>query len=251
MIYNIINTTVCALSVKRDLISTAYTSGMWKIDQILALCAPFECLGCGYEGNLLCHQCGIDAIPFPLHLCYRCLQPSSQEAICRRCLTKTNLDHVWVAASYKQIAVQLIARLKFARTQAAAPLIAQVMTSHFPPLPVETIVVHIPTANQRVRQRGYDQAQLIARELARYRRLPYQALLRRHGHTRQVGANRQERFAQLEAAFYCPKPSRVAGKRIILIDDVLTTGATIESAARVMKDAGAVEVSAGLFAQKL
>jgi ComF family protein len=156
-----------------------------------------------------------------------------------------------VAASYESIAAQLVSRLKFARTQAAAHLIAQIMDARLPATSVETVVVHIPTATQRVRQRGYDQAQLIAREFARCRQLPCQALLRRRGHTRQVGANRQERQEQLRTAFYCPRPERLVGRRILLIDDVLTTGATIEAAAKVCVDAGAEQVVAVLFAQKL
>jgi ComF family protein len=223
---------------------------MWKVDQILALFAPFECLSCGHEGSLLCHSCGLTALPASPKRCYRCLQPTST-ALCPACQTKTELDAVQVAVEYKGVAVQLVARLKFSRTQAAAPLIARVMARNLSPSPVDTVVVHIPTANRRVRERGYDQAQLIAREFARCRRLPCQTLLRRCGSTRQVGANREQRTVQLASAFYCPNPNRVRGKRIVVVDDVLTTGATVEAATRVLRQAGAAEVKAVLFAQKL
>ena len=223
---------------------------MWKVDQILQLFAPFECLGCHREGGLLCHQCGIEAIEVAPGCCYRCLRPTPS-ALCDDCRDRTRLCDVQVASSYTNLSVQLISRLKFARTQAAAQLIAKIMDNRLPPSAVDTIVVHVPTATQRVRQRGYDQAQLIAREFARYRRLPCQALLRRQGHSRQLGAGRQERRQQLEGAFYCPVPSKVSGRRILLIDDVLTTGATVEVAAKVLESAGAKEVSAALFAQKI
>jgi ComF family protein len=156
-----------------------------------------------------------------------------------------------VASAYQGISTQLISRLKFSRTQAAASIIAKIIDSRLPSLSADTIVVHVPTANQRVRQRGYDQAQLIARELARYRGLPYQALLRRHGKTRQVGANRQERLVQLQKAYHCPYPARVERRKILLVDDVLTTGATIETASKVLKLHGASEVRAALFSQKV
>ncbi len=125
------------------------------------------------------------------------------------------------------------------------------MDHRLPANQINAIVVYIPTANRRVRERGYDQAQLIAREFAHRRRLPCQALLRRHGATRQLGASRQQRQQQLQTAFYCPYPQKVVGRSIILIDDVLTTGATIEAASRVLCQAGATNVTALLFAQKL
>lgn len=222
---------------------------MWKVDQILQIFAPFECLNCRREGGLLCHVCGLDVVGPPPDCCYRCLQ-IYRGVICNRCCASTLLKGVWVATSYEGVAAQLVSRLKFARTQAAARVIAQIMDARLPATSVETIVVHIPTAAQRVRQRGYDQAQLIAREFARCRQLPCQALLRRRGHTRQVGANRQQRQKQLRTAFYCPRPERLVGKQILLIDDVLTTGATIEAAAQICIETGAKAVVAATFAQK-
>lgn len=223
---------------------------MWKVDQILALFAPFDCLGCGQEGRLLCLSCCSAKLPDRPNQCYRCLKVS-RRPLCLPCRPKAGLDGVWVSSNYQGVTSQLIIRLKFSRTQAAAAIIAEIMASQSPVLPEDTVVVHVPTANSRVRQRGYDQAQLIAKALAGRQQLPYQALLRRRGKTRQVGANRQERLAQLQQAYYCPRPSLVVGRKILLVDDVLTTGATIETAARVLRQNGAKSVRAALFAQKI
>lgn len=222
---------------------------MWKVDQILQLFAPFDCLGCQTEGALLCQDCLERSLPLPPHRCYKCRQPAAQ-ALCAVCRPQTTLSSVWVATAHAAVARQLIGRLKFERTQAAAHIIAQIIAKRLPDTLGYTIV-HVPTATQRVRQRGYDQAQLIARDLAQLKTLPYLPLLRRHGKTRQVGANRQVRLRQLQHAYYCPRPDRALGKKILLIDDVLTTGATIETAAKVLKAAGAKEVAAVLFAQKV
>lgn len=223
---------------------------MWKVDQILQVFAPFDCLNCKTEGLLLCKDCQRSALPSLPQCCYKCLTPTVA-SVCYKCRATTDLSDVWAATIYKDVIVQLVGRLKFARTQAAAHIIAQIMVQRLPSFSERTVVIHVPTANQRVRQRGYDQAQLIAREFARSQGLGYQALLRRQGKTRQVGANRTERLLQLQNAYYCPKPDLVYSAHILLVDDVLTTGATIETAAKVLKAAGAAEVRAVTFAQKL
>lgn len=223
---------------------------MWKVDQILQVFAPFDCLGCQVEGILVCKDCQNHAfVPAP-GCCYKCLKPT-KKTICAVCRPTTVLSSVWVATAYQGLAVKLIARLKFSRTQAAAHIIAQIMDQTLPSVAADYIVVHVPTANQRVRQRGYDQAQLIAREFARSRGLRYQALLMRRGNTRQLGANRKERLQQLATAYYSPHPNRIRDASILLVDDVLTTGATLETAARVLKAAGASTVRAITFAQKV
>ncbi|MEO5627551.1 MAG: phosphoribosyltransferase family protein [Candidatus Saccharimonadales bacterium] len=222
---------------------------MWKVDQVLQIFAPFDCLGCQKEGALLCRDCIVNCLPPAPDSCYKCRQPA-QQALCEVCRPHPTLLSVNVSTAYKGVSQQLVGRLKFERTQAAAYIIGRIMDRRLP-IYKDYVVVHVPTVAQRVRQRGYDQAQLIARELARSRHLPYQSLLRRHGKTRQVGANRQERLQQLQHAYYCPNPQLVAGKKVLLVDDVLTTGATIEVASRVLKENGAKEVRAVLFAQKI
>jgi predicted amidophosphoribosyltransferase len=94
--------------------------------------------------------------------------------------------------------------------------------------------------------RGYDQAQVIARELAKRRQLAYRQLLSRSGTFRQVGASRESRFSQLKGAFTAKghTPSHV-----LLVDDVLTTGASVESAAKELKRNGAKTVDVAVFAQ--
>jgi ComF family protein len=139
--------------------------------------------------------------------------------------------------------------LKFGRMRAAAAELTLCMSAAFETIEKDAIVVHIPTATSRVRERGYDQAQLIAKACARHAKLRYISLLMRLGQERQVGVRRSQRLRQLEAAFRVKRPELVQGAHIILVDDVVTTGATLEAAAKVFKAAGAKKVEAIVFAQ--
>jgi len=124
------------------------------------------------------------------------------------------------------------------------------MCDTLPDLPKDTIVVHVPTASNRVRLRGYDHAQLIARRIAKSKNLSYAGILIRHGKSRQVGANRQDRLRQLDDAFEVKENKNDRHTPILLVDDVSTTGGTILSATKVLKDAGYKNVNAIVFAQR-
>jgi ComF family protein len=217
------------------------------MDRLVSTVAPHICLGCGKEGSLLCKNCS-DNRPSPPSRCYRCHKASIQFQVCSGCRKKTGLSHVWIACDYEDIAKELVHYFKFERARAAADDIAGLLDSCLPILPDGTIVTHIPTVSSRIRQRGYDQAQLIARGLARKRAYQYRPLLERTIKTRQVGAKRQDRFAQLQSAFSLLDQKQIEHQRILLVDDVLTTGATLESAAAVLRTAGACSIDGLVFA---
>lgn len=124
------------------------------------------------------------------------------------------------------------------------------MRLQIPYIGKDTIVVPVPTATKRVRQRGFDHAALTAKAYAAQEGLLFMPALVRIGQTRQVGASKKQRHEQLQGAFRVVSPKRIKAEHILLLDDVLTTGATLEAAARVLKQAGAKTVSAAVFAQK-
>jgi ComF family protein len=217
------------------------------IDRILSQLAPHECLGCFAEGALLCADCSRYLIPAPA-ACYNCGKPTKDARTCIACLPYSDLAAVRAATLYKAITKDLVWQLKFQGTQAAASEIAGQLARFVPRLP-EAIIVPVPTATSRVRQRGYDQANLIARELARKTGVAYSAALRRSGQHHQRGSNRDQRTNQLQDAYRVAKPSAIRDRHVILIDDVLTTGSTLEAAAKVAKAAGAKRVSGLVFAK--
>jgi ComF family protein len=214
------------------------------LDSLVGLLVPHSCLACGAEGRLLCQPCMV-GLTGAEPLCYRCQRPSAEGFTCLNCATP--LRRVRVVANYEKIAKALIWRLKLNGAQAAARIMARRMAEGL--RHEEFLLVPVPTATRRARQRGYDQARLLARELSRQTGLPYLDCLARHGQTHQHGANRHGRLQQLEGSFRVKR--KVDNACILLIDDVVTTGATLEAAAQVLARAGAARIEAVVFARPL
>lgn len=225
-------------------------TNMKIVERIISIVAPFDCISCGAEGSLFCAWCAPDAcLPLP-ERCYRCHKLSQDSRTCTSCRSKSPLKAVWVATEYEGLAKDLIHKLKFERASAAAQPIAKVMAEVLPYLSERTIITHVPTASSRYRQRGYDQAELIAKELAKLKRVRYMPLVGRVGQTRQVGAKRATRLVQLQGAFRPKAIHSILDAEILLVDDITTTGVTLESAAKVLKAAGAKRIYATVFARK-
>jgi len=149
-----------------------------------------------------------------------------------------------VRTPYAGLAEQAVHRLKFERNREMAQFLGHSLAALCP----AGVIAHVPTANRRVRQRGYDQAQLIARALAAQTGNPYGVLLYRQGAKRQLGQGRTVRQEQLRNAFR-PAPHGPAKQTpIILVDDVVTTASTLEAAAQVLRHAGYASVHAVAFA---
>jgi ComF family protein len=221
---------------------------MSLIDTLIAKIAPHDCLACGAEGHLLCAACA-DRLPPAAARCYRCRQTSLNSLTCTNCRPPSQLHRLPVATIYDSHAKALIWQLKLAGTRAAVRIMAARMAPLVKADTTNLLIVPVPTATSRARQRGYDQAKLLARELAWQARLPYRDCLARHGQTHQHGLSRQERLGQLSAAFRVKRPESIKGANILLVDDVVTTGATLEAAANSLQAAGATRIEAVVFAR--
>jgi ComF family protein len=224
---------------------------MFITERLVGSIAPHLCIICGSEGSLLCDWCLPDAMPPVPSRCYRCHSLTDNSSVCKKCRPKSRLGHVWVRTEYDGHAKRLIHDFKFERAQAAAAPVARLMAEPVPYLDRQVIVTHVPTATSRVRRRGYDHARLLAGQLAKNLDLAYAPLLMRLGQTRQVGSKRSSRLAQLQGAFTVRKSGPIQGGHILLVDDIVTTGATLELAARVLKAGGAKSIDAAVFAQKI
>ncbi len=120
--------------------------------------------------------------------------------------------------------------------------------------PDSTLIVPVPTTPSRRRERGYNQAELLARALGGVIGFPVvDALRRSEGRATQIALPRAERLTNVDGAFrvVAERASCLAGRSILLVDDVLTTGATASAAATELSRAGAAEISLLAFARSL
>lgn len=98
--------------------------------------------------------------------------------------------------------------------------------------------------------RGYDHALLIAKDIADKKGLDLLAVVSRFTQTRQVGSDKKHRMEQLQNAFYIKSPVTVRGRKVLIVDDITTSGATLDCMATVLHKAGASQINAVVFAQK-
>ena len=221
-----------------------------NLDRIVNLIAPFYCLGCNRIGHGLCEACEASQLFKIESRCYRCHRFTLQYQVCTSCRTKSSLMHLWVLSAYEGLGKDVIDLMKFERAQSFTKDVGRAMANLAPILPGDTIVCPIPTSPARVRIRGYDQAKLIAKTVAKHKKLKYKSMLIKVNNTRQVGSGRDQRFKQAENAYELISKT-VKNRKILLVDDVTTSGATLEAAARLLKKAGASQVDGIVFAQAL
>jgi ComF family protein len=144
--------------------------------------------------------------------------------------------------------------LKYKNLRAIAGLFARLLNDYLTanPIPGEVLVA-VPLHPKRLRERGYNQSQLLARELAKLSRLPLvdDCLIReRHSPPQARTANVDERRRNVADAFAC-RDTRLKGKAVLLIDDVSTSGATLDGCARALKKGGATSVWGLVLAREI
>jgi ComF family protein len=222
----------------------------------LDLLFPIECLGCSKEGEYICEPC-FHSIPTGWNFCLFCRRPSLEGRLCLMCVPRHAIDRVFIAGDYNSKTLKnAIRALKYSYVEDLKKPLGKFLIQHLQYQKVffehhDIVIVPMPLSKTRFRERGFNQAELLAREVAEYLRLPLltSALLRARHTDAQVGLTEDERRENIAGAFKVKSFEEVKDKSVLLIDDVATTGATLEEAAKVLKNAGAKEVWGAVLAK--
>lgn len=221
------------------------------IDKALKIIAPNDCVGCGDEGLIVCESCRLEFITSPPSRCPHCLKLTISYSLCNIARKEFQVAHMWVASEYDGVAKSLVRALKFGGKREAAAAMAKSIQEALPYMDQKVLIVPCPTITRHNRLRGFDHAWLIASELANILNLELEPALYRIDQKTQVGAKAEDRRRQLRGKMYVAHPEHIAGRDILLVDDVFTTGSTLSEAAKTLRQAGATHVNAAIFSQKV
>jgi len=212
----------------------------------LDLLFPQWCVGCGKEGELLCHSCRRSLPRIMPPLCPRCGRPQPSGILCPSCVGwQAEIDGIRSPFRFNRVIRQAILQLKYknlrALTQPLAKLLQDYLVTN--PMPGE-VLVPVPLHQKRLKERGYNQSRLLAQELAKLINLPVvdDCLIRqRHAPPQARTSTVDERRSNVANAFSC-RDHRLRDKQVLLIDDVSTSGATLDACAAALKASGATSV---------
>lgn len=223
---------------------------------LLDLFFPRNCILCrrydpATASDPLCPACfqkvRFNHPPFCLK-CSRPLPAFSVEGLCRDCLDfHPAFDYAWAATLYAGPVEQLLPRYKFHNTTSLRKTFSGLIRTFLDRYELRIdadIIVPLPLHPTRLRERGYNQAALIAEALAQSIGIPLVTSgIERTRHTsRQSELGRKERFTNIKSAFRITRPNYFEGRHVLLVDDLITTGATVSEAALALKSAKANRV---------
>lgn len=208
----------------------------------LDLLFPQWCLGCGSEGSYICNDCRQSLTFISPPLCPRCGRPQDNDGLCPACAGGDNsIDGIRSPFVFGGVIRRAIHELKYRNLRALASPLADLLHEYLRenPIPGE-VIVPVPLHRKRLKERGYNQSALLARRLGALNGLPVveDGLVRRHLTLPQARtATVAERRRNVVDAFTCPG-WECGEKSVILVDDVMTSGATLDACAAALKSSG-------------
>ncbi|WP_201313793.1 ComF family protein [Dyella sp. EPa41] len=223
-------------------------------DSLQRFVLPYHCLLCGGVGDAgidLCADCAAE-LPRNRRCCARCALPLAESAaLCGQCQRRPPpWDAAWVPFRYAWPLDRLETRFKFGADLAAGRVLSTLWLREMPWAVPPELIVPVPLHRQRLRARGHNQALELARPLARAMQVPVQAtwLLRERGTAAQTELGALARRRNVRRAF-AAKAGVVWPEHVVLLDDVMTTGATLAECCRVLRRAGAKRIDVWALAR--
>lgn len=207
---------------------------------------PQWCLGCGREGSLICPSCRNSLSRVSPPLCPKCGRPQPSGILCPTCVSwPAKIDGIRFPFRFDGIMRQAIHQLKYRNLRALAVTLSQLLRDYLVanPIPAEALVP-VPLHPKRLRERGYNQSNLLARELGKLTGLAVvdDCLIRQRAAPPQArSASVEERRRNVAEAFIC-RDHQLRERQVLLIDDVATSGATLDACAAAVKASGAASV---------
>ncbi len=227
-------------------------------DFILDLILPINCVGCGQEGFWICKNCYIDLIKNDItKKCFSCGKQIKAGSLCQLCSPLFCFDSLYIAGNYQnQILSELIKIYKYRFARKLSLVLADYIYDRLMLLPPTSkqsfslypdlskfLFIPVPLHRKRQQWRGFNQAELIARELINKTsgELVKNYLRRIKFHLPQTRLKKEQRKKNIKNAFVWQGP-KLHDRKIILLDDIITTGATLNECARILKENGANEI---------
>ena len=219
---------------------------------LLDIFFPKICFCCQKEGSYLCEDCRA-CLEITENVFCLCENPQrlSFAGKCPRCASK-KLNGLYFAASYQNKTIQkLIRQLKYEPfIKDLSENLADLIITHFRSLNKSEkdfdgkILIPVPLGQRKIKNRGFNQSEEIAKKLSEKLKLPLfsDCLTKIKENTSQAELSKEKRMENIKGVFEVKNKEKIRDKKILLIDDVYTTGATLEEAARILKEAGAKEV---------
>ena len=207
---------------------------------------PEWCVGCGKEGGVLCSSCRQSLLRVMPPICPLCGKPQPNSRLCPSCIGwQAAIDGIRAPFQFDGVTRQAIHQLKYRNLRALVVPLTALLCDYLITIPMPgEVLVPVPLHPKRLRERGYNQSHLLAQELGKLIHLPVveDCLIRqRHTPPQARTSSVDERRSNIVSAFICCD-RRLQDKQVLLIDDVTTSGATLNACATALKTAGASSV---------
>jgi ComF family protein len=207
---------------------------------------PKCCVGCGKRGDFICSDCYRQLARIHAPVCPQCGRPQTSDVLCPVCIRwSAAIDGIRAPFRFEDTIRQAVYDLKYHNVRALAKPLSGLMHDYLggQTIPAD-VLVPVPLHSKRLKERGYNQSELLAKYLGKQTGLPVvtdRLIKAKHTGPQAKTESLSERLGNVKGAFACNE-SAFRGLSVLLIDDVATSGATLNAAAAALKSAGASTV---------